>query len=148
MPQQKTSKRSLKILAALIWYAGGIVLALKCGSLLLEADALRPQQEWHWFSVLAGLILGAARARLLFSRSIKKNLRRIDALDRPRVFLCFRPTFFFFLTAMIATGTTLSRLAHGDYVFLICVATLDLSIATALLTSGPVFWRERAFTKQ
>ena len=143
----KSSTRSVKILAALFWYAGGIVLAVKGGSLLLEADALRPQQEWHWFAVLAGLIFGAAKAGFLFAKSNWRNLRRIDALDRPRIYLCFRPGFFFFLPAMVTAGVTLSRLAHGDYVFLICVATLDISIAVALLGSSPVFWREKAFSK-
>jgi hypothetical protein len=144
----RTSTRSVKTLAALIWYAGGAVLALKGGSLLLEADASRPQLEWHWLAAVAGLSFGVAKARFLFSKSIRKNLRRIDALDRPRVYSCFRPGFFLFLAAMIAAGTTLSRLAHGNYVLLLCVATLDISIAVALLASSPIFWIERAFSKK
>ena len=42
---------------------------------------------------------------------------------------------------MITAGATLSRLAHGDYAFLIGVTTLDLSLSTALLASSIFFWR-------
>jgi hypothetical protein len=38
------SARMLTILAAFVWYAGGIVLLLKGGSLLAEATALSPGQ--------------------------------------------------------------------------------------------------------
>ena len=45
--------------------------------------------------------------------------------------------------SLVLTGATLSRLAHGNYTALIAVATLNLSLATALLTSGFVFWKRR-----
>jgi hypothetical protein len=50
------------------------------------------------------------------------------------------------LAVMIATGATLSRLDHSNYPFLIAVATLDLSLAVALLGSSYVFWKRRAFS--
>ena len=46
---------------------------------------------------------------------------------------------------MIGTGMALSRMAHGNYVFLLSVAVLDVAIATALLSSSVVFWKQRAF---
>ena len=49
------------------------------------------------------------------------------------------------LAVMIAAGATLSRLAHGHYPLLIAVATLDLSLAVALLGSSTVFWKQKAF---
>jgi len=42
---------------------------------------------------------------------------------------------------MILTGATLSRMAHGNYPFLIGVAIVDFSISVALLGSSYVFWR-------
>lgn len=135
------SKHTLKILAALVWYTGGIVLLLKGGRLLLEAKALKPEQNWIYFAPIAALCIGGLKAKFLFHKVCQKNLARIDALDRPQLWEFFRLGFFVFLAAMILLGMTLSRLAHGSYPFLLGVATLDLSIATALLASSVAFWR-------
>jgi hypothetical protein len=141
------STRSLKILAALVWDIGSIVLLLKGVSLLLEAEALRPGQIWSWLAVVAGLFFGSVKARFLFSKSCKNNLARIDGLQRPRIWQFFRPQFFVFLVLMILAGITLSRMAHGNYPALIGVAIVDLSIGIALLGSSHIFWTNRAFTQ-
>ena len=146
-PTLVVSTRSLKILAALVWYVGGIVLLLKGGSLLVEADALRPEEGWPWLATVAGLFLGGLKAKFLFSKSCQENLSRIAALDQPQIWQFFRPGFFVMLTVMILIGVTLSRLAHNNYPFLIGVAILDLGIAIALLGSSYVFWKQRAFAK-
>ena len=134
------SARSLKILAALVWYIGGFVLLLKGASLLREAEALQPGQIWTWIAVIAGLLIGSVKARFLFSKSCKKNLTRIDRLKRPRIWQFYRPRFFVFLMLMILAGATLSRLAHGNYMFLLGVAIVDFSISIALLGSSYIFW--------
>ena len=140
--------RTLHILAALVWYAGGIVLLLKGGSLLLEAEALEPERIWPWLAGILALFLGGWKARFIFAKSIKKNLARIAALDHPRIWQFFSPGFLVALAAMIATGATLSRLASGSYPLLTAVAVLDLSIAVALLGSSVVYWRQRAFSSR
>jgi hypothetical protein len=142
------SARSLNVLAALVWYVGGIVLLLKGGSLLAEAAALRPGLVWPWVAVGVALLAGGLKAKFLFSKSCEKNLARIAALERPRIWQFFRPGFFVALAAMILAGATLSRLAHGRYAMLISVAALDLALAVALLGSSTVFWRERAFARR
>lgn len=124
-----------------MWCIGGTILLLKGGSLLVEANALKPEGLGPWLAAGGGLLLGALKARYLFTRSCRKNLERISALEQPRVWQFFRPWFFFALAIMILAGVTLSRLAHGNYPFLIGVATLDLGIAFALLGSIPVFWK-------
>jgi hypothetical protein len=139
------STRSLKLMAALIWYAGAIVLLLKGGSLLAEAAALRPGLPWPWLAVVGALLLGGLKARFIFSRSCEENLARIVALDRPRLWQFFGTGFFVALALMILAGAALSRLAHGHYFFLLGVAVLDLGIAIALLGSSLVFWQEKAF---
>ena len=138
----------LHILAALVWYAGGIVLLLKGGSLLAEAEALDPGRIWPWLAGMFALLLGGLKARFIFGRSIKRNLARIAALDGPRIWQFFSPGFFIALAVMIATGASLSRLAHDNYAFLIAVAVLDLAIAVALLGSSVVYWQQRAFVPQ
>jgi len=141
------STRSLKILAALVWYIGGTLLLLKGSSLLIEADALKPEEGWPWLAAVAGLFLGGLKAKFLFNRSCQRNLDRIAALDPPRVWQFFRPGFFATLTVMVLVGVTLSRLAHNNYPFLIGVAILDIGIAIALLGSSYVFWKQKAFVK-
>ena len=138
------SRRTLYILAAIVWHIGGIVLLLKAASLISEAGSLRPEQNWQWIVVVAGLLLGAIKARFLFSKFWRKNQARIDSLDQPQIWQFFRPTFFLLLAAMILTGAMMSRLAAGHYRSLIGVATLDFSLSIALLGSGLLFWRQRA----
>ena len=47
---------------------------------------------------------------------------RIRAIVHPKVWQIFMPWFFVFLTATIMTGTILSRLAYGNYYFLVDVS--------------------------
>jgi hypothetical protein len=142
------SARTLNLLSALVWYGGGIAMLLKGRSLLAEAEALNPGLPWPWLAAVVSLLLGGLQAKFLFARSCKKNLDRIAALDRPRVWQFFRPGFFVLLAIMIAAGATLSRMAHSNYAFLIGVAMLDLIIAVSLLGSSVVFWQEKAFASK
>ena len=141
------STRSLKIFAALVWYVGATILLLKGCSLLVEADALKPDEGWPRLAAVAGLFLGGLKAKFLFNKSCQRNLDRIAALNRPRVWQFFRPGFFVVLTVMILVGVTLSRLAHNKYPFLIGVAMLDIGIGIALLGSSYVFWKQKTFVK-
>ncbi len=141
------SGRSLRILAALVWYAGGIMLLRKGVSLLVEAEVLKPGAGWPWLAAVAGLFFGSLKAKFFFNKSCQKNLDRIAALDRPRIWQFFRPGFFAALTVMILAGATSSRLAYNNYPLSIGVAILDISIATALLVSSHIFWKQKAFAK-
>ena len=136
------SHRALNILAALVWYVGGIVLLIKGCSLLMEAEILQPDQHWPWTAAGVALLIGAIKAKFLFAKSCRKNLTRIAALKQPKIWQFFRPIFFLFLSLMILTGAALSRLAHGNYPFLLGVAGVDITIAIALLGSSYVFWKE------
>jgi hypothetical protein len=128
-------------MAALIWFTGALVLFVKGGSLLAEAYILRSELHWPWLAVVSGLALGFLQAKLVFINSCRKNLDRISKLERPKLWQFFTTKFFVMLVAMILVGATLSRLAHRNYPFLLSVAVLDLSIATALLASSYVFWK-------
>ncbi len=142
-----TTHRTLKIMAVLVWVIGGVMLIRKGSELLIEAYSLNSIIAWIGFSIALGVILGGLKSKYLFVKSCRKNLARIDALEKPRLWQFYRPKFFLFLTIMIATGVTLSRMAHGSFPFLLSVAALDISIATALLSSSVVYWQEKAFSK-
>lgn len=141
-----TTPRILNTLAAAVWIIGGVVLLLKARSLLIEAEHLRPGAIWPWVAVTVGLGVGVLKGRLLFIKACHKNLNRIAALDDPQLWQFYTIRFFIFLTLMISAGTALSRLAHGNYPFLLAVAALDLTIAVALLGSSFVYLRRRAFS--
>lgn len=142
------SARTLHILAALVWYAGALMLLLKGSSLLAEAETLDPGRSWPWLASILALLLGGLKARFIFGKSIRRNLARIAVLDGPRFWQFFSPGFFAALAVMIGAGASLSRLAHGSYPFLIAVAVLDLAIALALLGSSVVYWQQKAFARQ
>ena len=126
----------------MVWYIGAIVLLLKGASLLTRANALEKAVAGPLFALIMGSIFGGMKAKFIFHQSCQKNLERITSLDNPKFWQIFKPSFFVFLTVMILIGATLSRLALNNYPLLITVATLDLSIATALLASSIVFWQK------
>lgn len=142
------SARTLNILAATVWYVGSLVLLLKAGSLLAEAKLLNPNLFWLWMSMGTGLVIGGLKAKYIFSKSCKRNLARIAALEQPKPWQFFKPGFFLGLALMITAGATLSRMAQGNYPFLLAVAALDLTIAIALLGSSVMFWKQGAFEKE
>jgi len=139
------SKGFLKLLAALVWFTGGIVLTIKGISLLIEAESMHPEQVSHWLAFVVAVIFGSIKARYFFSRVGKKNLTRIDTLSRPKFWQFFRMRFFVMLISMIILGVTLSQIAHGNHNLLIAVGVLDLSIAFALLGSSYIFWMRKVF---
>ena len=132
-----------KFTAGAIWLSGGIVLLLKGGSLLAQALALRPGESWTWLAIPAGLLIGGIKTELIFEKACRRNLDRIAALEKPRIWQAYRPGFYLFLVAMIALGATLSGLAIGNFGGLMAMAVLDFSLATALLGSGRLFWTHR-----
>lgn len=140
-------KRSLRVLAALLWYIGSIVLLLKGTSLLIEADALKPEEDLPLQVAVLGMIIGGLKAKFIFNKSCKKNLERIATIVQPRIWQFFSMEFFTALTVMILVGTMLSKLAHNNYAMLVSVALLDISIGIALLGSSYIFWKQKAFTK-
>ena len=139
------SSRILNILAAIVWYTGGIILLLKGYRIFMEANMLKPEHNFPWLAVATGLGIGGMKAKFLFVKNCQKNLDRIAALKRPKLWQFYRPEFFVVLTIMILLSANLYKLASNNYQFLNGIAILDLSIAIALLGSSFVFWKQKAF---
>ena len=139
-----SSHHQLKLLAASTWYLGGIALTLKGVALLTDAITLQPGTSATYWSIGIGLLIGLIKGKLLFTPSCQKNLKRIHQLTTPKIWQFFRPQFFLFLELMIATGTLLSSWAQGYFTSLIAIATLDISLSTALLSSSLAFWNRQA----
>ena len=135
-----TSTRILKLLASLVWYSGAVVLYIKSSGLLFEAESIEPGQSSTWIAALAGLIIGAIKAKYLFKRLCIKNLKRIDALDKPKLWEFYRLRFFIFLFTMIVLGRFLCAQAHDNYTMLIAIAVVERSVGTALFGSSNCLW--------
>jgi hypothetical protein len=140
------SHRTLNIIAAIIWYGGGISLLLKGGVLVKDLHSLDAQSMWTYLAPTAGIAFGLLKGRFFFSKSCEKNIKRIRELDEPRIWQCYRPDMLIFLAIIIPTGIWMSRAAAGNYTLLCVVGALDLSIACALLSSSIVFWKFRVFS--
>lgn len=140
------SHLTLKRLAALIWYIGPVILLTKGTDLANQAFEIDPQGWSRLISWSAGITIGIIKTRYIFIKSCRKNMARIDDLSTPKVWQFYRTQFFFFLGLMMIFGATLSRVSAGNYGFLIAVATLDISIGTALFLSSKVFWEQNVFS--
>ena len=138
----KTTKRTLVLLAAGVWYIGGIMLFRGGWELLFHARDMRPGSNWHWLFIVLGILLGIIQAATIFSRSCRKNLDRINALEDPRLWQFFRPGFFLALAVMITSGVLLDYFAQGNYFYMIALAGLDFALAISLLGSSVIFWLE------
>ena len=133
--------RNLKLLAALLWYVGALVLLTKGSTLLTQAMSLQAGWFWPVAALAAALLFGSLKVHYIFKPACRKNLQRIAGLRYPRLWQFYRPGFFLFLCAMIVLGRYLSTSVQGSYAGLLAVATLDLSLAIALLGSSYVFWQ-------
>lgn len=136
----RVSHSTLKALAAAVWLIGAGVLLYK-GSAYLVAAGRSGLVAGAIAGAAVGVGIGLLRGRAMFLPACRRNLRRIDRLDRPRLWQFFRPGFFAALTLMLAAGAGLSWLAGLDPWAGLVVGTLELVIALALLTSSVAFWR-------
>jgi len=137
-----TTHQILKVLAALIWLSGIVVLYIKGANIFFEAQAEKPNSLITPFFVLFALVFGFIKARYLFKPVCIKNLKRINALKHPKLWEFYRFRFFIFLLSMVLLGSFLSHQAHGNYPLLITVLIIDISVGTALLGSSSCFWKK------
>ncbi|NQS92012.1 MAG: hypothetical protein HQ574_06340 [Chloroflexi bacterium] len=138
----RTSKKTLIYLAAAVWVIGGIMLFRSGLELIMQARELK-SSPWPWIFIAIGIVLGILQASMIFTHSCRKNIRRIDQLEDPRLWQFFRPGFFIALAAMISTGVMLDYFSQGNYFFMLGVASLDFALTISLLGSSIVFRTEK-----
>jgi hypothetical protein len=135
------SPYTLKLLAAFVWYGGVVALCIKSISLLLAANKIFPDENGVWLAAFGGAVLGFVKAKYLFRRLCLNNLQRIDDLECPKIWQFYRMYFFIFLFFMVVLGSLLSRtaMAQGDYLMLLIMAFVELSVGVALFLSSDCF---------
>ena len=138
-----SSKLTLKLLAAAVWYSGAVVLSYKSARLLLEAQSINTDKTWICLAVITGIMIGMIKAKYLFKNICIKNIKRIDSLISPKLWQTYRTYFYFFLLAMIILGSSITRMVHGNYAVLMSAAIVEISLATALLGSSNCFWKKQ-----
>jgi len=127
----------------MVWYSGVIVLSYKSSRLLFAAHDLHSNQLWTALAIIAGILIGLLKAKYLFNRVCIKNLKRIHALSEPKLWQFYRKRFYFFLLTMILLGKYISWLAQENHIALISMAIVEISLATALLSSSNCFWKKQ-----
>jgi len=133
-------KKTLKILALLVWYIGVIALSLKSYKLFNEAYTLNSNLSYLILFLLLAFLLSLFKTKYIFIKSCQRNLQRIEALKEPKIWQFYKIEFFLFLIVVISLGALLSRMALGNYYFLISVGIIDMSLALALFFSGFEFF--------
>ena len=137
-----TSTSTLKLLAALVWCCGVVVLGIKSTKLFLASKVSGAHPALLAAAVSTAIIVGWIKGRTMFSMICLRNLQRIDSLEQPKIHQFYRPRFFLFLALMITTGVTLGRMAQTNTYFLLGLATLELSVGTALFVSSFNFLKQ------
>ena len=133
----------LKVMSAAVWYVGAGVLLYKGSGYLVGAAVAGPL----WPPILAGFAgatVGLLRGRTQFLKACRRNIARIEALERPRLWLIFRPVFFLALGLMFAAAAAFGWLAGTGYWGAVIVGGLEMIIGVALLTSSIAFWTPSA----
>lgn len=137
-----TRHRTLKWLAAAVWYIGaGVLLWKGTGRLFAAAAELAPR--WPITVAIISVVAGTLQGRTVFRKACVRNLRRIRALESPRPWQFFRPGFFLALAAMVGGAAALSVVARAGPLATLAVAGVDWLIGFSLLVGSEAFWRRQ-----
>ena len=75
----------LKLLAALAWFVGAVILFQKGSNMLLKALTLEPENYWPYAALVASLILGGLKAEgvepVIVMWALTRELRTLATLD-------------------------------------------------------------------
>ena len=140
-------KRTLKIVSALIWYAGAISMTAKGGQLLFSAYHPDYGAGLAWSLLTSGVLLGLVKAKLVLHRFCLRNLARIELLDDPKWWQFYSPGFLIALAIMITAGVVMSRVAQGHFAGQIVVGSIDILLGSGLLVSGVAFLQKADNTR-
>lgn len=132
----EVTNKQLKTMAFIFWFMGVLPLSIKAFLLFREAYLLDSDILKLSFYIFLGIIVALLKTKFIFIKSCRKNIQRIENLEKPKIWNFYRLGFFIFLATVIILGAVFSRLALGHYWALILVGIIDMSVGFALLLSG------------
>ena len=126
-------------LAALVWYAGVVILLFNSSGMFVEASTAGMPVAGILCAAAAGVMIGILKAKYIFIAICRKNIKRIVSLETPRIWQCYRIRFFVFLFLMVTFGNWAYHQSRSSALMLMGLAALELSVSTALLISSRCF---------
>ena len=135
IPEPAVSRKALILSAGLFWVIGGLVLVIRAG-LIFRTGAV----DLVWPAAI-GVLLGSLKHRLVFSKIVAANIRRISQLAPHKEKVCLfafqSVESYLFVILMIALSTVLRYIGLPGSV----LATISLAIGTGLLLSSVSYFR-------
>ncbi len=135
LPEPAVSRKGLMISAGLFWVIGGLILVVRSGMVLRTGRI-----DVVWPAAL-GVILGSLKYRLVFTRIVTVNIRRINELSPHKDKICLFAfqslQSYLFVIVMIGLGIGIRYIGLTGAV----LATIYLAIGTALLLSSVLYFR-------
>ena len=130
IPEPAVSRKALILSAGLFWVIGGIILVVRAG-LIFRTGTVDPV----WPAAI-GVLIGSLKNRLVFSKVVALNVRRIRELaphkDKVCLFAFQTVESYLFVILMIGFGIGLRYAGLPGSI----LATVYLAIGTALLLAS------------
>lgn len=139
-----TSHKSLYLVAGLVWCVGIVVTAIKGADFYRAAEDKGAGPANLLGALLGGLISGVCMGQLVFVWIAKKNIDRIEMLERPYWHAAFSWKFYSFLISVNALTVMLSRFVFTGRLAMLFFCALDLNVSMSLFYSFYVYlfnWR-------
>lgn len=129
-------------LAGTIWGLVGLMLVLRgAGLYQLAVEEQNASQMALAISIFMSLAIGGAKGKFLFSKTARRNIARISALEPPlKPHQVYAGKFYFLIMGMIGLGVFMRTFNHwfGGY---IVVAAIYCGIGLALTVSSMYYWK-------
>ena len=134
-PEPAVSRKALILSAGLFWVIGGLVLVIRAG-LIFRTGVV----DLAWPAAI-GVVVGSLKHRLIFSKVVAANIRRISQLAPHKEKVCLfafqSVESYLFVILMIGLGVGLRYVGLPSNI----LATVYLAIGTGLLLSSVGYFR-------
>lgn len=125
------SRKTMLLIAALFWTVVGLGLMIRGGNILLAGE--------HYLLLVAAIVLGTVKAFLVFGRTARKNVARIQEKEDGD---CLGGVFSFKSWLLIVVMILLGRLLRLSGLPLGIYGVVVLAVGWGLFLASRVMWLE------
>jgi hypothetical protein len=138
----RASVRVQMFSAAVMWLVGLSFLLVRGVGFLIELERIaHPAVYWVVLIVIAGIIIGAIKARYILIKYADKAVARIQRRGHACFFGFFAPTSWLFIFVMMGGGILLRHSALVNYIWgRAFLSTLYIAVGTGLAIADRIFW--------